>query len=418
MANLKIASASPIFVSRTIHSLGAVLSLMRSHLRWLLSLKFTPSQDHDKSQSYGRGYSILNTLIQATRNHLQFHGNSRATDPERHQHFWTNTSGILLERLLSAANYPTTSQEKALEWFNGSVVPYLGLARGVNGDHSYKSFMTDDGTPIELSWDWSTSTSSPKIRYSIDPIHHLENGIVLNSFDDTVVRQINGTDLHWHKHFCATFAKATLFYAFDIQRSATVAKAYYILRSWSRTSSEANLAHVANAVYSAPQCSRNNLPAMAVLERFFENNLSTIDIEMFATDLVEPQSPDARLKIYFRSHETTFESVKRSMTLDGRIHDDATIRGLARLETLWSELFSVQHGEALPHVEHRTAGILYYAEFRLNNELPSVKIYLPVRHYARSDRAVLDVLGRHFKNAGGQYIESFDRYEGVMERTL
>ncbi|KAI1012040.1 hypothetical protein LB503_004411 [Fusarium chuoi] len=54
----------------------------------------------------------------------------------------------------------------------------------------------------------------------------------------------------------------------------------------------------------------------------------------------------------------------------------------------------VSEDVALPHKNHRTSGILYNVEFRTNSTTPKVKIYIPVRHYAKSDAQILEALGR------------------------
>jgi hypothetical protein len=47
------------------------------------------------------------------------------------------------------------------------------------------------------------------------------------------------------------------------------------------------------------------------------------------------------------------------------------------------------------------AGILYNMEFRLGSEIPKVKVYIPVGHYARSDWHVLMALNGYMQGVHG-----------------
>ncbi len=56
----------------------------------------------------------------------------------------------------------------------------------------------------------------------------------------------------------------------------------------------------------------------------------------------------------------------------------------------------------LPETDHRTAGILYNVEFRLGSAVPKVKIYIPVRHYAKSDEKVMHGLDEYLYQSNTQ----------------
>jgi DMATS type aromatic prenyltransferase len=206
-----------------------------------------------------------------------------------------------------------------------------------------------------------------------------------------------------------------IFCAFEIFKEDIVAKAYYFLRPKSGVM-QSDWATVAEAIFSAPHCIRDNISAMRILEECFTNNVDRIDVEMLAIDLIEPH--DSRIKTYFRFREISFGSVEQSMTLDGQIRDEATARELRQLDCLWNDLFDVQSGEPLQHVEHRTASILYHAEFRIDSKLHSVKVYLPVRHHTLNDRSVIEALGRHFEGIHDGLSGKFRSYQRPLNSIL
>jgi DMATS type aromatic prenyltransferase len=135
---------------------------------------------------------------------------------------------------------------------------------------------------------------------------------------------------------------------------------------------------------------------------------------MLAIDLVAVDQ--ARFKIYFRSPSTTLRSVLDTMTLHGRLYRGKVPDGLKELRNLWYDLFGLRDEEPLATMEHRTAGILYYADFCLGDVFPSVKVYLPVRHYASDDRKVLGALRKAMERR--DQAQKYTDYENVIMEAL
>lgn len=394
----------------------------------LLPRVLSSSSTTDLEETFRSSYGRLCVSRTPTWARESFHRNEK----ELYQQMWWNTSGAFLAQLLSSAGYSIDAQSTALAFFLNHIIPYLGPTGRMAMISPWRSFMTDDGTPIEFSWDWTTRSAPPKIRYSIEPCN--SPGQLGNSSDTSaaqffrnlVAANIPDADFAWFDHFATLIAGQrtpnaktepppnSTFYGFDCIDGSLVAKAYYILRSEKDIIGSVNWAEIAHVIYSAPQCSRDALPAMDTLDAFFCETSDHIDIEMLAVDLLKPQI--SRVKIYFRSRKTSFSSIEQIMTLNGRLRDNATTKGLQELRTLWYELFSVMNDEELPLVVHRTAGILYYVELKINNPTPSVKIYIPVRHYAASDEAVIASLGRYLCCRGTQ--EKFDCYVQLIKHTL
>lgn len=152
---------------------------------------------------------------------------------------------------------------------------------------------------------------------------------------------------------------------------------------------------------------------MDAIEGIFSQS-QNVDIEMLAIDLLRPQI--SRVKIYFRSQDTDFASVMRIMTLNGRVRNEAIVKGLKELRLLWDELFHTTAEEGLPPVIHRTAGILYYVELKIGTNVPAVKVYLPVRQYVANDQHVVAYLGRYLCKIGAE--EKFAGYRHVLKHNL
>lgn len=99
---------------------------------------------------------------------------SEIADPRNahHRFWWSKHTGHVLAVLLEKAGYSQELQYRDLKFFATVIVPHLGasLEPSVENHSQWHSFMTDDGTPVELSWDWGTSDGPPMIRYSIEPV--------------------------------------------------------------------------------------------------------------------------------------------------------------------------------------------------------------------------------------------------------
>ena len=84
---------------------------------------------------------------------------------------WWTTTGSLLAILLRKAKYQLEAQCDVLLFYFAFIAPELGPSLDLFGRFPrWKSFMTDDGTPLEMSWEWGLGDSPPTVRLSIEPI--------------------------------------------------------------------------------------------------------------------------------------------------------------------------------------------------------------------------------------------------------
>ncbi|KAI0973509.1 tryptophan dimethylallyltransferase-domain-containing protein [Xylaria arbuscula] len=351
----------------------------------------------------------------------------------KHHSLWCRHVGRALEVLLHNAGYSMEAQRRSLGFFKNYVAPNLG-----------QSFMTDDGTPVELSWDWGTTDNSqPTIRYSIEPIGFQAgspldplNSMAVLVLQERLNRALPNMNLEWFDYFTKYFNNpgeynqacsaswiyalyffikellnnqkgrpeqdvpdhnSSVFYGFDITETETTTKVYFFPKYRAAECGQSNLEILFQGIQNAPGCTEENLHALSVFRNFSENTGNQLlEYEMLAIDLIKPS--EARFKIYFRCRETSFESLSNIMTLGGRTRTSKMERGLAELYSLWKLLFEVDESDELAENNHRTAGMLYNVEFRLGDKSPVAKVYFPVRHYSRTDKLVIQGLDEYFKS--------------------
>lgn len=352
-----------------------------------------------------------------------------------HQRYWWKHSGYALAVLLHNASYSVGSQYQYLYFFASVVVSNLGVNHGVSGGPlSWSSFMTDDGIPIELSWDWGTGNESPTIRYSIEPVG-LKAGTSLDHYNQyapsefrySLLGAMPGISLEWFDHFKENFDCSDcssrqiqeghcsqVFYAFNLTEPNITSKAYFFPAPKARANHQTKLSAISQAITAAPHCTTENLRAFFTFHEYAsEPNNAAFELDMLAIDLIEPLK--SRFKIYFRSRETSFSSVIHVMTLGGRARSEGLMKGLNNLRHLWNAVLELDSDLDMPlqQTDHQTAGILYNVEFKLGSHLPATKIYIPVRHYASSDERVIhglnDYLQYHQKDRSmPDYVRALD----------
>ena len=358
-----------------------------------------------------------------------------------HERYWWRTSGYALAVLLSHAGYSSYIQYQDLEFFAIVIAPYLGAARKPSlYEIPWKSFMTDDGNPIELSWDWHTGTKSPTIRFSIEPVGIYagkpidpRNGSAASAFVQALVQSRVRLNLEWYDHFDKQFNchgtvnasaqeghSSQSFFAFDLADSGVTCKAYFFPGFKAGAKGQMSMTVISQAIAAAPYCTPERLAALSVFQDFLADFSEPVpEVDMLAIDLVDPMA--SRLKIYFRIRETSFNSVQHTMTLGNRIGTPAMVQGLRSLKRLWSavlERSGFPEDAQLPRVDHRTGGILYNVEFHLGSSAPKVKIYIPVRHYARSDEKIMEGLSEYLYRNNPQSSRYTPEYGHALETVL
>lgn len=326
------------------------------------------------------------------------------------------------------AGYPEHSTALHTEFFRKSVSPYLGFhPSATEAPQVWKSFMTDDHTPVELSWCWSAAMDTPTVRYSVEPISKsaAQGADPVNTAAN--VRLLGETlpmapdmDLYLHRHFrnllnsrhLTQQTNTTLqlevqqsqcFIAFDLLEKDIVVKQYYLPGQTAIREGSSNWNLVRDSIQKLSGPAKPLLASFDTLVNFVESFSaeSQPTVEILAIDCLEPNK--SRLKIYIRTMDTTFHSVLNMLTLGGKApKSDEEINSLREL---WLSVFglspeSFAMHQRLPIKEHRTGGMLYYFELKSNAILPKSKVYLPVRHYAQNDDQIAQGLSNYLEQRG------------------
>jgi len=345
--------------------------------------------------------------------------------------FWWRTTGIPFAILLEKSGYPTDAQCQHLLFYYCCVVPELGAGPNAQGlPKQWKSFMTDHYAPIELSWEWGTGGQNPTVRFSIEPIS-LEAGTPadpLNQYaTDRLVRQyqplLADCDLSLFNHFSKELlgynftpdeasAKSEepqghasrTFIAFELGKEGVMLKAYFLPSFRAAELKQSTWKTIVQSIEDLPNYSPSSFSGLTAIQNYLDTSRQgpKIQAELFAIDCIA--ATQSRLKIYVRSRETNFDSVKDVMTLGGLLEDSKTTRGLQELERLWRLSLALpqdfSNSDELPQRDHRTAGILYYFDIKQVNPTPGVKVYIPVRHYGSTDMGVAEGLAVYLEGRG------------------
>ncbi|PPR03702.1 hypothetical protein CVT24_007424 [Panaeolus cyanescens] len=342
--------------------------------------------------------------------------------------WWWKTIAPDLAILLLEADYTFDAQVKALCFLKEFVAPNMG-PRPVSIRPFWKSFMTDDYTPVEYSWKWSKGDSAPDVRYSIEAISRLagtevdpmNQSATINLFGQ-LLGAIPDLDLTSFRHFFASLVgvnaplpsstiiqplQTTLFTAFEIGRDGSIGvKAYFV------PVPSPNLTPAQQIIHAIKSFDSSKPASIQGLEAFLSNDWAgkTITPIMLGIDCIHPTK--SRLKIYGRSSLTSFNFVKHVMSLGGLRNPQGSEE--EQLKGLWYQVLGLPadfpvHQE-LPQLDHITAGILFYFDVGPSAPIPDVKVYIPVRHYAKSDAQITrDLIEFQQRNGRGKFADGYKR---------
>lgn len=145
-----------------------------------------------------------------------------------------------------------------------------------------------------------------------------------------------------------------------------------------------------------------NLDSLDALSGFVSSSPNGVKLKMLilGIDCVAPAK--SQVEVYMRTPGTSLSHVISILTLDNNINlvpeTRAEIREIWRATLGLDEDFS-DDAELRP-CAHETSGILFYFDIRPRSQLPEVKCYVPVRHYARNDAAVASGLIEFLEKVG------------------
>ncbi|KAK3988779.1 tryptophan dimethylallyltransferase-domain-containing protein [Cladorrhinum sp. PSN332] len=301
--------------------------------------------------------------------------------------WWWKTRSPHLE-LLGNTGYKIESRMEALVFLYKIITPHL-----------------DDFTPAEYSWKWGRGNEPPKIQYRVEAISPLA-GSEFDPFNQAATKDMidrlssvtPNLDLRLFYHFWTRLIgpsspasapkdsqQSTVFLAFETSRNGDISvKAYFVPIA----SAECTAAKQISDVIRSSGCS--NLHAIDNLESYLKSDPqgSTLDPIMLGIDCIKPS--ESRLKIYARTRFTSFNS----------------------LQELWNRTLGLSTetpiAEELLTCNNATAGALSYFDVSPKSAVPDVKVYIPVRHYAKSERQIAEGLtGFMTDRARGRWTEAY-----------
>ncbi|VUC26268.1 unnamed protein product [Clonostachys rosea] len=356
-------------------------------------------------------------------------------DLDDHALLWWRSSGHALAVLLDKAGYSDDAQFRLLKFIR-AVTPSLGRFP-ISGKQKWRSFMTDDHTPIELSWDWGTAGKPPKIRFSIEPVGpHAgtsldpDNKSAAYGFLEMMMQLLPATHMDWLNHFrqrlCGAKVRGSIeghatkeFYAFDLGEEDIVSKAYFFPGYEAQRTSQTNMDVILQTIRSAPGSTPEIAQALNTFQDYAQDPATPpLEMDMLATDLVN--TAESRFKIYFRVRASNFTSMQDTMTLGNRLNHPGMKPALDDLREFYHA--SRRQGCYIPSDDvniigndHRTGGMLYYIELKSGSPIPKVKVYIPVRHYAESEEAIINALNQHLRHIQSPNSKMVASYKDAMQ---
>lgn len=325
-----------------------------------------------------------------------------------------------------------------MEFYYSVIIHGLGPRPTPDG-HSqrWQSFMTDDFTPIEFSWNWGNAEGriEPKIRFSIEAIGD-EAGTPTDPWNQTatidLVGQLRfilpGLDLQWFDNLSRKLIsdnnndvsakclklqghRSSLFLAFEFVGRTPKMKVY-TLPLVRATKTPQSVSTIISDILSSIAQGKAAWSAAHQLIEFLETGGKNFRLEplIVAFDCVMPSR--SRIKVYARSSDTSLASVEAVMSMFYEPNNRKT--GLGELRQLWRLTFGLDNsfcsGENLPFKPHCTSGILYCFEVRPGHIGITPKVYLPVKHYGRNDLDIAQGLATFLRSRNTdpeQMVESY-----------
>ncbi|CCD48756.1 hypothetical protein ACHAPC_005055 [Botrytis cinerea] len=357
---------------------------------------------------------------------------------------WWNATSEIVRDLLVSGKYDLCQQTSAMMFYHTYIVPNLGaFPMDANQPPQWKSYMTDDFSPIEFSWNWGNAQGDVdrRVRFSIEAINK-ESGTVTDPWNqkatidlvDRLEADVPEINVQWFYRLLKDFTppkdvlsedfisrfdpqqpRSSLFMAFELRDKMPVVKLYMMPFARAVGTSQTESAVIFESLSSfAHEMKWSSLQGLVQSLNLKSRSLG-LDPFMIAFDCLSPQK--SRMKIYARCPDIRLASVMETMSI---FDDKSKISdGLKELQMLWDLVFSCggqSHTDCLPHKAHITSGILYYFEVRPGSSKVTTKVYLPVKHYAKDDLSVAEGLQEFFRKRRGMQDQSAGDFMGVLNR--
>ena len=355
--------------------------------------------------------------------------------------------------MLYQAGYNQHAQYDSLLFYYYFIVPRLGRRPATDGrPETFESYTTDDFSPIEYSWSWEGLNKCPKIRFAIEAIGP-QSGTSADPFNKNtsmdLINHLNptssGGDLQLFHHFWNTLLvntndadtrkridaaaepgshRSSLFIACELGCRDMLVKVYFMPMLRALQTGQTRIEVFSHAMH---QLTRTIVPFPALQHLFHYLATSRLgqqlELEMVSADCIAPAA--SRIKVYLRSPQTSFDAIRRILSLDGVLPvSDPTwtdLHALYRLVFGMDTAFAA--AQDLPPCHHSTAGMFFCFFARTTDKLPTPKLSLPVKHYGQNDQTVAAGLTAFLTARGkgewtGKYfnvLEGMSTHRGLSE---
>ena len=345
----------------------------------------------------------------------------------KHESLWWSALAPTLEKMFVLSGYTTTQKYQHLAFFHRHVLPYLGLYPTAEEGFTWKSLMTYDLTPIELSLNFqggkrtvrmnhvpiTSSTGTPKDPFNqhaaIELAHNLGN--LLPDFDfrwfDHFVKEVYIPDMdavsvlkRQPTPIFSSLATQNVT-AYDFEGNDVRVKSYFSpLWKALQTGQDPE-----DTIFNAIRSHKEALPyldGLKVVEDYCRpDNAASYGVKAIFLSFDCSKSKGSRLKIYLHTRQTAFTKVKDIFTLGQRIDTVETTAAIDELRALWYGVFNIPQDfpecDDIPDIFAPTAGVMFNFELKPGEPIPEAKIYLPVALYNGNDETIIYGLQEFFK---------------------
>ncbi|KAH7100148.1 aromatic prenyltransferase [Auriculariales sp. MPI-PUGE-AT-0066] len=321
---------------------------------------------------------------------------SSCESDDEDDNFWVNSLGPMLDSMLAEGQYSAVRRRELADFFTGCIAPYFGPKPTRDASNgrlipAWKSFMTDDFTPLEPSWTWKTGNAHPVLKFSAEavPQSNTATGALASAmqmadglsrytdspleFDrDALVTVVNlltsrvDSIQQGREHEQGSTALSQVMIGFDVNHGKTAVKAYILptLRSLETGQSKLEVVTAAVRACGAGACWEHVLQYLAPQP----------DADPFILAIDCTSLDKARFK--------------------PRWSHSAAAKFVAAIRDLWARLAGNSDGDNIWRVASQTAGgtPMYFSVDRAAT-LPTPKFYVPVRLLGWDDGRIAQVVG-------------------------
>ncbi|EJD49486.1 aromatic prenyltransferase [Auricularia subglabra TFB-10046 SS5] len=383
--------------------------------------------------------SRVYTILKAGPSHVEAPCSSDDEDADDSQaddeRFWIAALGPMLDAMLREGNYPADRREELADFLAQYVAPYFGPEPSRDPTTgrlvpAWKSFMTDDFTPLEPSWTWKGGKAQPLVKFSAEAIpldSSAGAGVrsALRMMDALAAAQ--GSHVHFDRdallqvmdHLTSLVEPAALpshgapgstalsqvMLGFDLHHGATHTKAYLIPTLRALETGRSKLDVITDAVRTCG--------AGACWEHVLSYLSSQPDADPFLLAIDCAPFEKARFKAYIRFPSTDVNRLLEHASLGGRI--PLSPKFVKAVRALWDRLSADSDDAGLYRVASQTSGgtPMYFSVER-HASLPTPKFYVPIRLLGWNDQRIAEVFGdwmAEYGNpeAGRNYVQALQK---------